>query len=168
MGMAGGPVLAMDGLPSSVTLLGPALKPGDAAPEFNGLGAGLVPISLASSRGKVRLFSVVPSLDTPVCSVQTKKFNEAVAKLPQAYGSEVRMGRDLTAAFLATNQLIALSFGSGIAGTIANLAGLPAARNAAAITQSAMWLFSFAALAPLIALWLGRRPAALMRARGAV
>jgi thiol peroxidase len=65
-----------------ITLIGPALKPGDRAPEFKGLGAGLSEVTLASSKGKVRLFSVVPSLDTPVCSIQTKKFNEAVAKLP--------------------------------------------------------------------------------------
>jgi thiol peroxidase len=66
-----------------VTLVGPALKPGDSAPEFSALGAGLTQITLATSKGRVRLFSVVPSLDTPVCNVQTKKFNEAVAKLPE-------------------------------------------------------------------------------------
>jgi thiol peroxidase len=65
-----------------MTLIGPGLKAGDRAPEFNALGAGLTPVNLASSKGKVRLFSVVPSLDTPVCSIQTKKFNEAAAKLP--------------------------------------------------------------------------------------
>src|SRR5687767_74499 len=71
-----------------VTLVGPALNPGDPAPEFSALGAGLVQITLASSKGKVRLFSVLPSLDTPVCSVQTKKFNDALGKLSdqvQAY-----------------------------------------------------------------------------------
>jgi thioredoxin-dependent peroxiredoxin len=71
-----------------MTLVGPALKPGDKAPEFNVLGPGLTPVNLASSKGKVRFFSVVPSLDTGICSMQTKKFNEAVAKLPpsvQAY-----------------------------------------------------------------------------------
>lgn len=65
-----------------MTLLGPAIKVGDKAPDFSGLGAGLSAVNLASSKGKVRLFSVVPSLDTPVCSIQTKKFNEAAAKLP--------------------------------------------------------------------------------------
>jgi len=65
-----------------LTLIGPARNAGDKAPEFKGLGAGLSEITLATSKGKVRLFSVVPSLDTPVCSTQTKKFNEAVAKLP--------------------------------------------------------------------------------------
>jgi thiol peroxidase len=65
-----------------MTLVGPALKPGDKAPEFNVLGAGLTPVNLASSKGKTRLFSVVPSLDTGICSIQTKKFNEKVASLP--------------------------------------------------------------------------------------
>ena len=40
-----------------------------------------VTLSLAQTAGKPRLFSVVPSLDTPVCSIQTKKFNEALAAL---------------------------------------------------------------------------------------
>jgi thiol peroxidase len=65
-----------------LTLVGPALKPGDKAPDFTALDSGLGAVTLASSKGKVRLFSVVPSLDTPVCSIQTKKFNDAVAKLP--------------------------------------------------------------------------------------
>ncbi len=65
-----------------MTLVGPQLEPGDRAPDFTVLGPGLTPVTLASSRGKVRLFSVVPSLDTSVCSIQTKKFNEAVAALP--------------------------------------------------------------------------------------
>ncbi len=67
---------------SPLTLVGPAVKAGDRAPEFTALDASLAPVTLASSKGKVRLFSVVPSLDTSVCSIQTKKFNEAVAKLP--------------------------------------------------------------------------------------
>jgi thiol peroxidase len=67
---------------NKMTLIGPALKPGDRAPEFSGLGAGLSQITLATSKGKVRLLSVVPSLDTGVCNIQTKKFNEAVGKLP--------------------------------------------------------------------------------------
>ncbi len=65
-----------------MTLVGPALRPGDRAPDFQVLGPGLSPVTLATSKGKVRLFSVVPSLDTPVCSIQTKKFNEEVGRLP--------------------------------------------------------------------------------------
>jgi thiol peroxidase len=62
------------------TLLGPELKAGDKAPEFTCL-AGLEAVTLAKTPAKPRLFSVVPSLDTPVCSAQTKKFEEALASL---------------------------------------------------------------------------------------
>ncbi|MBI3822443.1 MAG: thiol peroxidase [Planctomycetes bacterium] len=59
-------------------LTGPQLKAGDAAPEFECVGAGLAATTLASTPKKARMFSVVPSLDTPVCSQQTKKFDEAI------------------------------------------------------------------------------------------
>ncbi len=66
---------------SGLTLIGPELKAGDKAPDF-ACASGLKDIvTLASTSGKARLFSVVPSLDTPVCSVQTKKFNEQLAAL---------------------------------------------------------------------------------------
>lgn len=60
------------------TLVGPQLKAGDAAPEFACLKV-LDMVTLADTPAKARLFSVVPSLDTPVCSAQTKKFEEAIA-----------------------------------------------------------------------------------------
>jgi thiol peroxidase len=63
------------------TLVGPELKPGDKAPDFRCLNSGLATITLADTPAKARLFSVVPSLDTPVCSQQTKKFEEAIAAL---------------------------------------------------------------------------------------
>jgi thiol peroxidase len=63
-----------------VNLVGPTLKPGDSAPEFECL-TGLEIVKLASTPAKARLFSVVPSLDTPVCSMQTKKFSDAVSTL---------------------------------------------------------------------------------------
>jgi thiol peroxidase len=59
------------------TLVGPQLKPGSKAPDFRCLN-GLEIVTLASTPAKPRLFSVVPSLDTPVCSMQTKKFDEAL------------------------------------------------------------------------------------------
>jgi thiol peroxidase len=62
------------------TLVGPQLKPGDKAPEFQCLN-GLNMTTLADTPAKARLFSVVPSLDTPVCSIQTKKFEEGIAAL---------------------------------------------------------------------------------------
>jgi thiol peroxidase len=61
------------------TLVGPQLKVGDSAPDFACLTNGLEKVTLGSTPGKTRLFSVVPSLDTPVCSAQTKKFEEALA-----------------------------------------------------------------------------------------
>ncbi len=64
------------------TLIGPELKPGDAAPDFQVVDQGLRPVTLKDTGNRVRIFSVVPSLDTPVCDAQTKKFNEAAAKLP--------------------------------------------------------------------------------------
>jgi thiol peroxidase len=63
-----------------VNLVGPTLKPGDTAPDFECL-SGLEIVKLGTTPAKARLFSVVPSLDTPVCSTQTKKFNEQVATL---------------------------------------------------------------------------------------
>lgn len=64
-----------------VTLLGNEVKVGDKAPEFTVLANDLSPVTLQTDAGKVRLFSVVPSLDTGVCDAQTRKFNEAAAEL---------------------------------------------------------------------------------------
>lgn len=61
-------------------LVGPQLKAGDGAPDFECV-TGLEIQTLASTPKTARLFSVVPSLDTPVCSQQTKKFDEAVGGL---------------------------------------------------------------------------------------
>ena len=61
-------------------LVGPQLKAGDSAPSFECM-TGLEIQTLASTPSKARLFSVVPSLDTPVCSLQTKKFDEQVGSL---------------------------------------------------------------------------------------
>jgi thiol peroxidase len=63
-----------------VTLVGPQLKAGDTAPNFECV-TGLEVQTLASTPAKARLFSVVPSLDTGVCSAQTKKFDESLAAL---------------------------------------------------------------------------------------
>jgi thioredoxin-dependent peroxiredoxin len=64
-----------------LTLIGPELKAGDKAPDF-ACAAGLKDVTnLADTPAKARLFSVVPSLDTPTCSIQTKKFGDALAAL---------------------------------------------------------------------------------------
>src|ERR1700736_5654104 len=65
-----------------MTLVGPELKAGDKAPAFQGVDNGLKPVTLETTGNHVRIFSVVPSLDTPVCDAQTKRFNEEAAKLP--------------------------------------------------------------------------------------
>jgi thiol peroxidase len=63
------------------TLIGPELKAGDAAPDFDVVDGTLGPVHLGDTGGNTRIFSVVPSLDTPVCDMQTKRFNEEAAKL---------------------------------------------------------------------------------------
>jgi thiol peroxidase len=64
-----------------LTLIGPQLKAGDPAPDFDVVDGTLSPVHLADTGQKTRVFSLVPSLDTPVCDAQTKRFNEEAAKL---------------------------------------------------------------------------------------
>lgn len=64
-----------------LTLLGPELKVGDKAPDFKAVDDSLQEVTLGSTGGGVRIFSVVPSLDTPVCDAQTKRFNDEAGKL---------------------------------------------------------------------------------------
>lgn len=64
-----------------LTLIGPRLKVGDKAPDFRVVDNGLKPVTLASSKGKTRLISVVPSIDTSVCDLQTKRFNQEASRL---------------------------------------------------------------------------------------
>jgi len=64
------------------TLLGPELKIGDRAPDFEVVGTDFNPVTLADTGGKIRIFSVVPSLDTPVCDTMTRRFNKEAANLP--------------------------------------------------------------------------------------
>lgn len=66
---------------NSINLIGKKLKVGDKAPDFATINQGLEVIGIAKTPAKARLFSVVPSLDTPVCSIQTKKFEENIAAL---------------------------------------------------------------------------------------
>lgn len=66
-----------------VTLLGDQVKVGEKAPEFKVVDKNFAPVNLKSFLGQTVLISAVPSLDTGVCSIQTKRFNEEVAKLPK-------------------------------------------------------------------------------------
>src|SRR5579863_7281177 len=65
-----------------LTVLGPELKVGDKAPDFEAVDNGLKAVTLATTGDGVRIFSVIPSLDTPVCDAQTKRFEEETGKLP--------------------------------------------------------------------------------------
>lgn len=64
-----------------LSLEGPELKVGDAAPDAVLCKSLLDTVKISETGGKVRILSVVPSLDTPVCAQQTKRFNEEAAKL---------------------------------------------------------------------------------------
>ncbi len=63
-------------------LLGPELKIGDKAPDFKVVDNALQPVTLKTDSGKIRLITVVPSLDTPVCDTMTRRFNQQAAELP--------------------------------------------------------------------------------------
>lgn len=59
-----------------VDLAGLALESGGAAPDFSLQSIGLEEVTLSSSEGKTRVIATIPSLDTPVCHEETKKFND--------------------------------------------------------------------------------------------
>jgi thiol peroxidase len=64
-----------------LTLLGEEPEVGKKAPDFEALDNGLQPVGLASMAGKICLISSVPSLDTPVCDMETRRFNDEAGKL---------------------------------------------------------------------------------------
>ncbi len=64
-----------------VTLLGKEVNVGQPAPDCTLIANDLSEVKLSSFKGKKVIFSVVPSLDTPVCDKQTKRFNEEAARL---------------------------------------------------------------------------------------
>lgn len=64
-----------------LTLAGSEVKVGDTAPDFTAVDSGLQPVKLSDFKGQTVVISVVPSLDTPVCEIQTKKFNQEAAAL---------------------------------------------------------------------------------------
>jgi thiol peroxidase len=78
-------VITMKGNP--LTLMGKELKVGDHAPDFEVLDNDLTPVRLSSFKGKVCVVSAVPSLDTPVCDMETRRFNEEAGTL----SSDVRI-----------------------------------------------------------------------------
>jgi thiol peroxidase len=64
-----------------VTLIGPELKPGQEAPDFTAVDGDLKTVKLSDAKGKVIILSSVPSLDTPVCDKETRRFNEEASQL---------------------------------------------------------------------------------------
>ena len=67
---------------NALTIQGPDVPVGQPAPDFRVVDGGFAPVQLSDFKGKAVLISAVPSLDTGVCAVQTKRFNEEIAKLP--------------------------------------------------------------------------------------
>jgi len=72
-------IITMKGNP--LTLMGKEVKVGDSAPDFEVLDNDLSPVKLSSFRGKICVISSVPSLDTPVCDMETRRFNQEAGKL---------------------------------------------------------------------------------------
>jgi len=65
-----------------VTLIGNEVGVGQTAPDFKVQKIDLTEYTLSASAGKTRIVASVPSLDTPVCDLETKRFNEEAARLP--------------------------------------------------------------------------------------
>ena len=65
-----------------MTLVGEELKVGDRAPNFQVADNAMQPTTLDSFKGMVKIITSVPSLDTPVCDMETRRFNEEAGKLP--------------------------------------------------------------------------------------
>lgn len=64
-----------------LTLVGEEVRPGAKAPDFTVVGNDLGPVALSSYAGRTLVISSVPSLDTPVCDLETRRFNEEAGKL---------------------------------------------------------------------------------------
>jgi thiol peroxidase len=78
-------LITMKGKP--LTLLGPEVKPGAPAPDFTVVANDLSDFRFSSLQGQVCVLSSVPSLDTPVCDIETRRFNDEAAGL----GAAVRL-----------------------------------------------------------------------------
>ena len=65
-----------------MTLVGPEIRVGQKAPNFNVVGKAMQPATLEQFKGKVKIITTIPSIDTPVCDAETRRFNEEASKLP--------------------------------------------------------------------------------------
>ncbi|WP_424245530.1 thiol peroxidase [Elusimicrobium posterum] len=66
---------------NTLHLLGNMPSVGDKAPEFTLVNIKMEPVTLSSYKGKVVILSIVPSIDTPTCSLETRRFNSEAANL---------------------------------------------------------------------------------------
>ena len=64
-----------------LTLVGPEIRTGQLAPDFTAVDTALQPVRLSGARGTVVILSAVPSLDTPVCDTETRRFNQEAGQL---------------------------------------------------------------------------------------
>ncbi len=78
-------IITIHGKP--LTLVGDEVKAGAAAPDAEVLDNDLNPVKLSSHRGKILVIASVPSLDTPVCDLETRRFNDEAANL----GADIEM-----------------------------------------------------------------------------
>ncbi len=98
-----------------LTLEGPELKVGDTAPDATLKKSLVDDFRLSEAKGKPRIYSVVPSLDTPVCAEQTRRFNKEVSNLPNVQFYTIScdlpmaMGRFCGAESINTERLKTLS-----------------------------------------------------------
>lgn len=67
-----------------LTLIGPELKPGDPAPSFTVVDTHHETVSLADFQGRPMIINSILSVETGICSAQTRRFNEEAANLPPA------------------------------------------------------------------------------------
>ncbi len=74
-----------------IEIAGNEIKVGDAAPDFCLQDNGLAEVTLASTAGKTRIIATIPSLDTPVCHAETKKFNDEIKGLDNVVVQVVSM-----------------------------------------------------------------------------
>ena len=83
-----------------VTLLGPDLNPGDQAPDFRVVDSALASVTLADLAGKTKIICTLPSLDTPICDTEIRRFNKEAAQLS---GDIVVLAISLDLPFAQTN-----------------------------------------------------------------
>ena len=103
-----------------LTLVGNEVRVGEKAPDFTAIDTGLAPVSLSSLGGKIVVIASVPSLDTPVCDLQTRRFNQEA----------VGLGKDVQILTLSMDLPFAQKRWCGAAG-IASLKTLSDHRDAA-------------------------------------